>query len=213
MSETPSRLLLELEQVGVRVDDVWELVNTAQKYPTAIPVLLRWLDRINELPVGKSREKLREGLIRALSVPYARGQAAPLILKQFNEISDMNELGLKWVAGSALGVVADVSVADEVVEILLDRSLGRAREMVFEAIPRIANSRPEIVDGLRSLLDDEAVVPFVICALGQLRDVQSREEIASFVASDHPLASRQARTALRRLDAELARREAANSRE
>ncbi|MGW3893248.1 hypothetical protein ACWD69_31795 [Micromonospora chokoriensis] len=213
MSETPSRLLLDLEQAGVRVSDVWELVNTTRKYPTAIPVLLSWLDRINELPVGKSREKLREGIIRALSVPYARGQAAPVILKQFDEILDTNELGPRWVAGSALGVVADINVADEVVELLLDRSLGRAREMVFEAIPRIAKHRPEIVGALRSLLDDETVLPFVICALGQLRDVQSREEIASFVASDHPLASRQARTALRRLDAELARQKAANSRE
>jgi hypothetical protein len=211
MSETPAQLLSDLERVGVRVNDVWDLVNTKQKYPAAIPVLISWPDRIKELPVGESREKLREGVIRALSVPYARGHAGPVVLKQLDEVSDTNELGLKWVIGSALGVISDVGMADQIIEVLLDRRLGRAREMIFDAVPRIARSRPEIVGALRSLLDDETVLPFVIASLGQLRDVWSRDKIAPVVASDHPLTSRQARTALRRLDAELARRNAATS--
>jgi hypothetical protein len=209
MGDTPSALLSDLEGVGVRVNDVWDLVNTKDKYPAAVPVLLTWLDRVGEMPAGESRERLRVGLIRALSVPYARGVAAPSIVRQLREIPDRAELGPRWVAGSALGVVADDDVADQVIEILLDRDLGRAREMVFESVPRLARQRPELVDTIRSLLDDESVRPFVIAALGQLRDVRSRDAISRYVTSDHPLTKRFATTALRRLDAELARQAAA----
>ncbi|MEO3929718.1 hypothetical protein ABGB07_38575 [Micromonosporaceae bacterium B7E4] len=206
MRETMDRILSDLEEVGVRVNNVWDLVNTTDKYPEAVPILLSWLDRIHELPAGEPREKLREGIIRALSVPYARGLAAPAVARQFAEISNTAELGPRWVAGSALGVVADAGVADQVIEILLERSMGRAREMIFEAVPRIAKQRPDIIDAVRSLLDDETILPFVIAALGRLRDVQSRDEIARFLTSDRPLVNRQAKIALRRLDAELARR-------
>ncbi|GAA1790017.1 hypothetical protein HC028_00055 [Planosporangium flavigriseum] len=207
MIVTPQEMSADLARSGVRVRDVWDLVNTSDKYPAAVPVLIRWLDRITDLPQTVEREKLREGIIRSLSVSYARPAAAQAIINQFRVMPDPKGLGAGWVAGNALGVVADHTVADEVIEILLDRSLGRAREMIFEAIPRIAKRRPEVVLSVRSLLDDEAVRPFVIATLGRLGDVESREQIAAYVTSDHLLTSRNAAVALKRIDAARTQRD------
>jgi hypothetical protein len=37
------QLLFDLMSIGIQVESVWDFVNTADKYPAAIPVLLRHL--------------------------------------------------------------------------------------------------------------------------------------------------------------------------
>jgi hypothetical protein len=61
---TPRGLLDDLRAVGVEVDDVWALVNRRRPYPEAIPVLLDWLQRLDERGMASSEDpKLREGLV------------------------------------------------------------------------------------------------------------------------------------------------------
>jgi hypothetical protein len=43
MSNTPPGLIQDLQSVGVPVRDIWELVNSRDQYPAAIPVLMDWL--------------------------------------------------------------------------------------------------------------------------------------------------------------------------
>src|SRR5215467_9685753 len=57
-------LLAELRNAGFHVQSVWDFVNTANKYPAAIPVLLRHVS----LPYSK---RTKEGIIRALTINYA----------------------------------------------------------------------------------------------------------------------------------------------
>lgn len=204
---TPDALVAELAAADVQVRDVWDLVNTAERYPAAIPVLLRWLDQVSGMPPNNEREKLREGIIRALSVPYARPTAARPLIEQFRTAPGVSGLGMGWVIGSALGVVADHTVADGMIELLCDRSLGRAREMLCEAVPRIAKHRPDIVPVMRSLLDDESIRPFVIQTLGILRDIESRDEIARYAQSNQALTRKKVNVALRRIDFERKRTE------
>ena len=59
-----AKLLADLTDVGIRVESVWDLVNTADKYQAAIPVLLRHV----ALPYSK---RVKEGIVRALTVNYA----------------------------------------------------------------------------------------------------------------------------------------------
>jgi hypothetical protein len=198
---TPQEMLDDLARVGVEIRDVYDLVNTKAKYPDAVPVLIAWLDRVDDLPGSTEREHLREGILRALTVKEARPAAALPVIRQFSVMPEPAGLGMGWVAANALGVVADHTVADEIIALMLDRSLGRAREMLFEAVPRIAKRRPDIVETVRSLLDDEDVRAFVIMALGRLGDAKSRSAIASFADSDHALTRKQVPIALRRIDA------------
>jgi hypothetical protein len=63
--ETEERSLVEdLRAVGRRVRSVWDLVEEATPYPEAIPVLLSHLKR----PYS---DAIRDGIARALAVPYA----------------------------------------------------------------------------------------------------------------------------------------------
>lgn len=59
---------------------------------------------------------MREGLVRALTVPAARPAAAPVLIEAFRRESDHSETRLGWVIGNALSVVADDSVFDEIEE-------------------------------------------------------------------------------------------------
>src|SRR5450631_2230736 len=56
-----AKLLAELWDAGFQVESVWDFVNTADKYPAAIPILLRHAT----LPYSK---RIKEGIVRALTV-------------------------------------------------------------------------------------------------------------------------------------------------
>ena len=60
------KVALALQQAGVEVNSVFDLVNARRAYPQAIPSLLKCLAEINE-PV------IKEGVVRALTVKEARG--------------------------------------------------------------------------------------------------------------------------------------------
>jgi hypothetical protein len=109
---TPPDLSRDLRDVGLPVTDLWELVNARTQYKAAIPVLIDWLRNIEQRVPGPDRPGVREGLVRALSVPAARPGAAPALVEEFRRASDPSETGLGWVVGNALSVVADDSVFD-----------------------------------------------------------------------------------------------------
>lgn len=55
-------ILDDLRDSGFEVDSVWDLVNTSDPYPAALPVLLEHLER------GVYPDRVLEGLARALAV-------------------------------------------------------------------------------------------------------------------------------------------------
>lgn len=55
-------VVAELRTVGVEVESVWDLVNTAEPYPSALPILIRFLEE-GDLP-----GRVLEGVGRALAV-------------------------------------------------------------------------------------------------------------------------------------------------
>ncbi len=58
-------IVADLRLAGVEVSSVWDLVNTAEPYPSALPVLLEHLER------GGYPDRVMEGLGRALAVKPA----------------------------------------------------------------------------------------------------------------------------------------------
>lgn len=58
-------IVADLNRVGTNVDSVWDLVNTSEPYPEALPVLLKHLER------GGYPDRVMEGLGRALAVKPA----------------------------------------------------------------------------------------------------------------------------------------------
>lgn len=65
LREAEQPIIAELRGAGVQVNSVWDLVNTSEPYPDALPVLLRHLE------VGGYPDRVMESLGRALAVKPA----------------------------------------------------------------------------------------------------------------------------------------------
>jgi hypothetical protein len=87
-----SALVAELRKVGLSVQSVYDLVNTASPYPEAYPVLVKHL-HLSHLA------NIREGVIRALTVKDAGATVTEALMEEFQkEASPI----LKWVLANAL---------------------------------------------------------------------------------------------------------------
>ncbi len=190
-------LLADLAAAGEPVADLWDLVNSPARRPAAVPVLLDWLHHLDERVTGPQRERVREGIVRALSVPDARPAAAPELIAQFRAVADPTGFGVRWAIGNALAVVADDSVFDELAELARDPAHGPARQMLLAAIGRSRDPRaPEVA---LSLLGDEDVVAHALAALAKLKPEGARPAVEPLLAHPKPLVRKEAKKALAKL--------------
>jgi hypothetical protein len=195
---TSQDLVRDLESVGVTVASVWDLVNTTRSYPAAVPVLIAWLSKVESMDgTDNDRNRMLEGIARALTVREARPAAAPALIRSFRETDDY---GARWAIGSALEVVADRSTVDDLVEIARDRRNGTARQLVVTALGRVGKGRPDVTALLTELLGDEDVVAFAVSALASLKAVEARPKIEPLLTDPRKLVRNSAKSALRRLD-------------
>jgi HEAT repeat protein len=197
---TPPELARDLRAAAVPISDIWELVNAKTQYKAAIPVLIDWLRNVERRVPGPGQSSVREGLVRALSVPAGRPGAAPALIEEFRKESDPSETGLGWVIGNALSIVADDSVFEEIAALAQDPGYGKARQMIVLGLGR--SKDPRAVPLLVGLLGDEDVAAHAVTALGRLRPLGVRPAVERLL--DHPraLVRREAKKALARLPAE-----------
>ena len=92
---TDGLLVAELQESGIEVKSVYDLVNTSQPYSSAYPILVRHLKLSHD-------RATREGIIRALTVKDA-GPIAEAVL--FAEFQVERDPILKWVLANALQTV------------------------------------------------------------------------------------------------------------
>lgn len=88
-------LVAELRQCGLDVSSVYDLVNTSQSHSNAYPVLVRHLELRHD-------SRIREGIIRALTVRDAGEEVESALLSEFKTETDPT---LKWVLANALRTV------------------------------------------------------------------------------------------------------------
>jgi HEAT repeat protein len=195
----PPELAHDLRAAGVPFSDVWELVNARTQYKAAIPVLIDWLRNIEQRVPGPDQPRVREGLVRALSVSAARPAAAQALIEEFRNAPDRSETGLGWVAGNALSVVADDSVFEEIAALAQNPRYGKARQMIVWGLGR--SKDPRAVPLLVGLLGDGDVAGHAVMALAKLRPPGVRPAVMRLL--DHPqaLVRREAAKALARLPA------------
>jgi HEAT repeat protein len=166
-------------------------------FEAAAPVLVECLPRARTALV-------KERIVRSLTGEKA---ATPLALKPLvTEFRRADEHGLKWAIGNALATLADHSIADDLVDLATDRRHGRAREMLMDALARTKDERA--LDVLVTLVDDEEVAGHAISALRSLGPKSSLQYLSrarpalvrQASGGATPLARRQAKAALERLD-------------
>jgi hypothetical protein len=134
-------IVASLRSAGVHVDSVWDLVNTSEPYPAALPVLMEHLER------GGYPDRVMESLGRALAVKPAaaywdRLKALYLTPRNYGE-----EHG----AAVALAACATAAQLDDLITILSQSDRGESRLFFLGPIFKSGGQRGrEIVESLTS---------------------------------------------------------------
>jgi hypothetical protein len=194
------RLARDLRDAGLQVTDVWQLVNSRQSYPAAVPILVRWLDLLGEeVPLDAERRELLEGVVRALTVREARPAAAGPLIRLFRRFA-INDQALGWVIGNAVHEVAVGQNADEVLGLVLDDQFGAARQMLAASLARIGKGRRDIGAALAEVVTDDDLTAFVIPVLASLNPDVARALVPTFLKSSRPLVREKARKAMKLIE-------------
>lgn len=184
-------ILEDLALAGFQIEWVSDLYSKRLNYKDAIPILLRWLPRVENLDV-------KETIVRALSVPWAKPMAAPTLVAEFHKMENESNTGIKWAIANALSVVADDNVFADIVDLVQDIQHGPARVMLALALGNMKTSSAQ--DVLIDLLEDDLVAGQAIIALGKLKSQKAYSKIERF--SSHPKAwiRKEAKKALARIE-------------
>jgi hypothetical protein len=132
-------MMEELRKAGYDVrDSPYDLIDLFRRtripYTSAVPILVKWLPRV-------SRSDVKEGIVRALSVPWAKEAALPL-LQEFRESpAATGGSGVKWAIGNALEVIADDTMFSDISSLVRDKRHGRDREMLVLALAKMKDTR------------------------------------------------------------------------
>ena len=184
-----SRVCEALRFVDAHLSSVFDLVNTRSNDPKLIPTLLAVLPTVSD-------PWIKQGVVRALTIKEARGQAGPILISEFR--SSKNDQ-LRWAIGNALSVTATPDLFEDLAELISDRTFGRTRMMLASALARVGKHRAESI--LLRLLTDESILPTVVRELGKLRSTEALPALLQLINHGNRLVRKEAEKALRRIRA------------
>lgn len=189
-------VLVELLQRGFIVESIDDLRTRGVNYKEAVPVLLKWLSKVKN-------DNVKESIVRALSVPWARPVAAAPLIKEFRAATDQKGSGIKWAIANALSIVANDSVIEDIINLVQDKQHGKSREMLALALANMRRER--VLPVLNELLEDEQVTGHAVIALGKLKAQSARHLIESFLQHKEAWVRKEAKKALAKIDKESER--------
>jgi HEAT repeat protein len=188
-------ILAELAEAGFVVCSLADLRRSGVRYGDAVPVLLRWLGRVDD-------QKVKDEIVRALSVPWAKPAATRPLIEQFrlvDAVTDPTGMGLRWTIGNALDVLFSDASFDALAELAADRRYVSARQMIVLGLGK--SKRPEVVGVLLGLVDDPDVDGHAVKALGKLKAPVARTALQAKLDDKRAWVRGEARKALAKLPA------------
>jgi hypothetical protein len=150
LNEEEKPLVDDLRKAGVIVDSVYDLVNSRQSFPAAIPILLKHL-HINY------DHRIKQGIVRALIDPasvigfkeiYEEFCNAPAVLEK----EDFIGFQLKWLLGWALAAATSIETFPIILELLCDKRHGAGRNRLILAVKLLPKKERDAL--LRDLSKD-----------------------------------------------------------
>lgn len=151
-------LFLELGELGLQADSIWDLVNMKGRYPDGVVNLL-----LRYLPYDY-HDRNKEGIVRALTVKEAKGKASEALILEY-ENTPVEKDDLRWVIGNAIATVMTVKDIPWVFSAVQDKNNGSSRGQLIKAVASVKSKEAENI--LIKLADDEIVGTAAIQALGK----------------------------------------------
>ena len=144
-------LFNELAEVGIRIESVWDLVNTSASYPEAIPILIKHLSK-------PYYYRNKEGIVRALAVKEAKGIANKAVMEEYRRLpkEDPNQPWIfhyRWAFGNTMSVIVTKDDLSDLIEIVLDKRNGESRTGFIAALAKIKS--PKVIEVLHKLENDK----------------------------------------------------------
>ena len=196
------RLGQALRDAGIDVTDVWQLVRTRAPYPAAIPILTRWAAEFIDIePQSPERDRLLEGIVRALSVPEARPAAAPTLVELFPKTTGP----LQWIVGNAIEVTASTNESDRILDLVSEERYGTSRQMLVLTIRRIAKRNSRTIPIVLRCVEDDTISVQAMSVLASLDPALAVATIELKVHHPDPAIAAAARKALKSARAKIDR--------
>lgn len=131
---------------------VSDLVNTSEKYPEAIPLLVKHLRR----PYHRA---IKEGIVRALAVKEAKGIANEAVIEEYRNLprEDPDKPWIyhyRWALGNTMTVIVTEDDLDDLIEIVTDESNGDSRDSFVIALGKLKS--PKVAEVLNRLVYDKS---------------------------------------------------------
>lgn len=180
----------KLNDLGLNINSVYDLVNSKKSYANAIPALVNFL---NDPKITDSI--VLQGVVRALATIDSKGIANDDLFALF-EKTPVSEDSLKWAIGNSLGFLATSSDFEKIKDLVEDKMNGISRQGLVSGLAKI--NTKDCRNLLMRLVDDTDVAAHAIEALKKqkckeaitiiqgLLDSESRlirNEAASFLKS------------------------------
>ncbi len=185
-----NKIIKELQQVGIRINSIYDLVNTTKSYSQGLPILIELLRK------GISDDRIKEGIIRSLAVKEAKGLAGSALLEEYNRIPK-DRMMLRWAIGSALEVVVTDKENEMVINIVKDKTNGISRQMFVLALGKLPSEKTEQI--LIDLLDDDEVAAQAIDALSKLKSKKAKTKLTELLNHSKPFIRKEAQKALKKI--------------
>jgi hypothetical protein len=189
----------ELDAAGIAEDTVWELVNAKTDYPQAVPIMVDWLEHLDErVPAGEDRRAWRAALLRNLVTANAKGnrRAVDAVVRQFDITPPLTPLELE-AAVWAFAKIAQPADFDRVAALIRDSPLPRMNWVLVQWLGKVKT--PEAVELAVEQLADPRTRVQAMRTLVRQKAPGVRGEVARYLDDDEPVFRKEAERALAKL--------------
>lgn len=183
-------LISEINDTGLKINSLWDLVNYKFRYPPAVlPILIRHLQK-------DYSAKTKEGIVRALAVKEAKGLVGSILISEYrNSVKDNS--AYRWAIGNTMYQTITPNEVGEVIQIIKDKSNGVSRQMFAAALGKVKDADSETI--LITLLNDDEIVAHVIEALGRMKSHKAIDKITGLLNHSNPMVRKEAQKALKNI--------------
>ena len=182
------RLLQEVRDKGVEIDNIYDLMKIDHKYKDLIPILLKHLKATDD-------EDEKDFIVRCLCVKGFTEASKPLI----HAFYQAKNPSYKWSIGNTLSEIRDKDVLPDLLTIVQEKEHGSARQMIVDGLGSFKNDE-NVKKVLVKLLDDDNVAGQAVSAIRRIGDPKLAVHIEPFLNHEKTWIRNEAKKAIEKFN-------------
>lgn len=193
----------ELDAAGIAENTVWELVNSSNDPPHAVPIIVDWLEHFEErIPETDDRRAWRVGLLRNLITPHVKGNraATEVLFAQFDGDPAASKMEQE-VTSYALVKAAERQDLPRMIELLDSPDTDIVAKGLLT--PWLGKFKtPEAIEAARRQLGHPSTAIPAMRVLVRQKATGVRHDVAKYLDDEHEVFRKEAQKTLDKLPAD-----------